>query len=173
MSTENNKCELCGKIFSSKYSLGVHLKKTKSCGLGSKITYDCSFCCKKFTQKSSLDYHLANACEDKKDQEIENNNKKDKIIQELEEKFKDQEEYYDKLIVAETISKEKLKNEFRFKEQIHTEQISKLEKTIEGLHDKMLRLVSSQPKNEFIVKEEMYEKQIEDLKKTIEDLKKT
>ena len=150
MSTENNKCELCGKIFSSKYSLGVHLKKTKSCGSGSKITYECSFCCKKFTQKSSLDYHLANACEDKKDQEIENNNKKDKIIHGLEEKIKNQDNelkgklleqdaYYDKLIVAETMSKEKLKNEVR----IYKETIEKLEKTVEGLHERLEKMAST------------------------------
>jgi hypothetical protein len=148
----NNKCDSCEKTFSSKSSLNVHLKKTKSCGTGIKTTYDCSHCSKKFTQKNNLDYHLTNSCEGKKKEETRSNEElkaiiieKDKKLEENEKKFKDQDEYYDKLIVSETMSKEKLKSEARVKEAMYKETIEKLERTIEALHEKLERMAATRP----------------------------
>jgi hypothetical protein len=142
------KCDNCDKPFSCKSSLIKHQKNSKSCGTES---YDCSFCNKKFTTKYGLDYHILHSCDVKistdKQQILDENKRlndlisfKDEVILSKDKKILEQDLYYERLIVTETQSKEKIRNEARGKELSYEKQIEKLEKTIEGLHDKLLRL---------------------------------
>ena len=118
----DNKCDKCNKLFSCKSSLILHQKSSKSCGTDK---YDCYYCPKKFTQKNSLDYHLINSCEEKKNSEKQEYQKK---IDALEKKLEDQDRIY-----------EKLRNEAQVKETMYEKQIEDLKKTVESLHEKMLQ----------------------------------
>jgi len=150
MSININKCELCGKTFSCKSSLILHSNSSKSCGTKS---HKCSFCNKLFTRKQNLELHL-NICKEKTKDDIHTNEELKLIIilkdnelktkdEEHTKKIEVQDAYYDKLIVAETVSKEKLKVEFRSYKEQSEKQIEKLEKIIEGLHDKMIKLAAT------------------------------
>ena len=147
----DKQCIKCAKIFSSESNLSRHQKTSKSCGSDS---YNCIHCTQKFTSKYGLDYHLVNTCDKKKDEEKQKDKEiieefkmivlsKDEIIASKDKKLEEQDAYYDKLIVAETVSKEKLKVEFRSYKEQSEKQIEKLEKIIEGLHDKMLKLAAT------------------------------
>ena len=85
-----NKCDRCNKIYSTKYTLSVHQKTSKSCLANSdnndKKTYDCEYCEKKFSSVQRLKYHL-DICLEKKDNE--NKNEIKNVKKQLEKKDKE------------------------------------------------------------------------------------
>lgn len=58
----------------------------------------------------------------------------------FDKRFEEQEKYFDKLIVAETISKEKVKHEYVGKENMYKVQLAKYEAIIKDLQDKLASL---------------------------------
>lgn len=62
--SEENQCDICMKIFSTKYTLDRHLKTSKKCGYINEENeeeehkkYSCKYCGKKYQYKSGLDIH--------------------------------------------------------------------------------------------------------------------
>ena len=99
-----NTCYKCDKTFSSKYNLNKHQKNCVSCGPG----VSCVSCSTNFTSKKTLDEHMTICFIEK----LEHLSEKLKTQEESHiKKIEDQDKYYDRLIVAEVVSKEKLKNE--------------------------------------------------------------
>jgi hypothetical protein len=145
---DEHKCDKCLKPFASKANLIQHLKLSKSCGSNPPL---CTYCKKHFSSGTNLKNHL-DICPKKKELDLEliHNREKDKIIVELrveikkfEIKIKEQDDHYDRLICTEVSSKEKLRSESRIKETMLKEQITKLEKTVEELHEKMTKLAAT------------------------------
>jgi hypothetical protein len=155
MSDISNVCVICNKAFSSKSNLNTHLKTTKCAGENKK-TYDCNFCNNKFASKRILVNHVEN-CVSKKEKENSENiineykillkNQKleyeklllDKELQ-IQKRLEEQEKYFDKLVINETISKEKVKHEYVGKENMYKAQLKKYEEIIKDLQDKLVSL---------------------------------
>lgn len=158
----NNLCTICNKLFSSKSNLNTHLKTSKCAG-DNRVSYDCDYCKNKFSSKQFLNRHV-DTCISKKDKHyydviIEEYKIKmieiDLRLQEKEKsfekrfedqqksfdkRFEEQEKYFEKLIVAETISKEKVKHEYVGKENMYKSQLVKYEAIIKDLQDKLATL---------------------------------
>ena len=137
-------CSYCEKKFTSKDNLKNHLSlcMTKIVSDGKEDII------KNYEQKLKTQGELYEQKLKKQEEVCEQKLKeKDNQLKTQEElhskKIEDQDKYYDRLIVAEVVSKEKLRNEMRIKETIHKEQIEDLKKAIENLHTKIEKLVAS------------------------------
>jgi hypothetical protein len=160
-------CVFCKKVFSCKSSLNTHQKTSKSCNNGNtqKITFDCNYCKKKLASNQVLLKHLE-ICHVKKSEENKTKEEEYKKIlndktllesllntqkfdfetriQEIQKNFEkrleEQEKYFDKLVINETISKEKVKHEYVGKENMYKAQLKKYEEIIKDLQDKLAAL---------------------------------
>lgn len=146
MSLLNNEisCTTCNKNFSSKSNLNTHLKTSKCAG-ENRVSYDCEYCKNKFASKQFLNRHV-DICAIKKEKdhyEIIIDEYKGLVRQQetaFEKRLEEQEKFFDKLIINETISKEKVKHEYVGKENIYKLQLTKYEATIKDLQDKLAAL---------------------------------
>ena len=103
-------CQYCKNSFSNKVSLINHQKTAKYCldlrSIKSSNEYMCEGCNKKFTRSSDLERHRKTckkneriySLEEQLDKQTKDNNEKDHIIQDLQDRFEEQKHFFEKTI---------------------------------------------------------------------------